>query len=245
MGGPTTEGVPVQHVRMASVRRRWYEDPWLWGSLAALGGAVAFFKPAREAVVDVFKRGRKLSYGELDPVLGIITEPPESLRAAASTRYGQDIPEDVYAAARMVRSEGAAQGNLRVHVALNDLITFPYASTLFELLTYSTDPARRGWYGKQYSPAVPPDYPKANKRRYATSGNPYEGDVLTASAAIREREQGIDRANGASKFIDRSSMGVQEGSRSFAEVDAEWKASGYTAFTLPEYGSDLVLYRKA
>lgn len=226
----------------------WYRDPIVIASAAALGGAVLYLGGAKELVEvtqDVFTRGNHVSYGTLDPTLGIVLESPEALRAAASDRVGYHISEDAYALARMIRSEGAAQGLLRAHVAMNDLVSFPYASTLFDLLTYSNDPQRRGVFGQQWSPAVPPNYPKANARRYATSANPYEGDVAMAIAAINERASGIDRANGAVKFIDKASMGVQLGSRDFDTIDASWQSEGLQPFTLAEYGDNLVLYKKA
>lgn len=226
--------------------RPWYKDPWVWAGIGAAGvGFFALYTPAQDAVVDVFERGKKLSYGTFDEQLGIVLESPEDLRVAASGRFGQDIPADIYAAARMLRSESAKSGTLRVHVALNDLASFQYASTLFELLTYSTDPKRKGVYGAQYSPAVPPNYPAQNKRRYSTAQNPYEGDVNTAFQAWEMYQAGNDTSGGATKFLDISSMGgVQSGTGSFEAKNAEWVADGYTPFTLPEFGSDLVLYRK-
>lgn len=226
----------------------WHKDPIVWLSAGSLGAALLFLGGAKEVsdvARDVFTRGNRVSFGTLDKTLGIVLEAPEALRVAAGQRIGLDIDRDTYALARMIRSEGAAEGLLRAHVAMNDLATFPYASDLFGLLTFSNDPKRRGLYGVQYSPAVPPNYPRANVRRYSTSGNPYEGDVHMALAALQERNTGIDRANGAVKFIDRSSMGVQLGSRSFEEVDASWQSEGLQPFTLTEYGSDLVLYKRA
>ena len=225
----------------------WYQSPWVWGigvggvALVVLPGAA---KAATQAVNDVVTRGAKLSYGTLGPG-GVVVESPEALRLAASRRFGQDIPRDVYAAARMLRSEGNAQGALRVHVALNDLSTFRYAKNLFELLTYSTDPVRRGLYGSQYT-APGGGFTVANKRRYSTSKDPHAGDIKIAFDAIVEHDRGLDRAMGASKFIDKSSMGgAQSGTRGFAAVNKEWVQSGYKPFHLVEYGDDLVLYRKA
>jgi hypothetical protein len=200
-------------------------------------------KAATHVVNDVVTRGKKLTSGHMGPG-GVIKESPESLRKMASVAYGSEISADVYALARMLRSEGNAQGALRVHVLLNDLKGFPYAHTPFEMATYSTDPARRGKFGEQYT-APGEGFTVANKRRYATSKDPYAGDVDLALSALNEYRQGIDRAQGASKFIDKSSMGKQAGTRSFAAVNQEWKNSGYDPFSLPEYGNDLVLYRKA
>lgn len=226
----------------------WYKDPIVLLSAAALGGGVLWLGGAKElaaVTTDVFTRGNHVTFGTLDPTLGIVLESPTVLRVAASQRMGVDLDDNTYALARMIRSEGAAQGLLRAHVALNDLQSFPYASDLFGLLTFSNDAQRRGVYGSQWSPAVPPNYPKANARRYSTSKDPYEGDVNMAISAIGERNAGIDRANGAVKFIDKSSMGVQLGSKSFEAIDAAWQGEGLQPFTLADYGTDLVLYKRA
>lgn len=224
---------------------KWWQRPE--ALIAALGAGAVLFLERRaitETVSDVFERGKRVSYGTLDDELGIILEAPEALRAAASQRMGIDIPLDVYSAARMIRSEGAAHGAIRLHTALNDLGALGWKS-LHYLLTYSTDPLRKGIYGKQWSKAVPPHFPRANARRYATSANPYEGDVRTAFRVIEDRKRGIDPTRGAVKFIDKSSMGVQEGSRSFEEVNAAWQRDGLVAYNLPGLPADLVLYRKA
>ena len=228
------------------MKRSWLHDNWplLLGAAAGVG-LLVYRKEASFLMTDTFTKGERLSYGDFDENLGVVLNDPEKLRQTASRRYGLDIPMEVYAAGRMARSEGAAEGAVRIHVALNDLKTFRYADNLYELLTYSTDPSRRGFFGKQYSPPFPPTHPKANKRRFATKRDPYRGDIDLAFAVIDQHRRGIDPSRGATKFIDRSSMGKQQGSVSFAEKDAEWKASGYVAYTVPELGDDLVLYRKA
>lgn len=223
-------------------------------------GAVAIaasVKPVRQGVIDVFKRGSKLTSSswftggqDIDQKtaksrFGFIKDTPSALLREASINYGTPLPIDVYAGARMVRSEGASEGVLRMHVALNDLQRFPHANNLHELLTYSTDPKRKGFFGKQYSPAAPPLYPQANRRRFATGSDPYSGDVDLVLQVLAERRAGIDKAHGATKFIDVDDMGHQEGSVSFAQKDAEWKGDGYKAFTTEEFGPNFVLYRKA
>lgn len=235
--------------------RRWYENPWVWGGLGALVvGGFVLLPDARFAVSDIIVRGEKVTdatWFNDDEAYGFIIDDPPSLAAQASFSLGVPIDVDTYSGARMVRSEGARQGLVRMHVAMNDLATFPYASTLTGLLTYSTDPDRKGYYGKQYSGPMPADtvnsiqgFPNANKRRYSTAADPYDSDVKIAKQAIAERAAGIDRVDGATKFIDKSSMGVQVGSSSFDAVDTKWKADGLVAFTMPELGSDLVLYKK-
>lgn len=229
----------------------WYKERDLWLGLLGFGGLVAGlqlagFNPVGQVaaqVRDVFSKGSRLSYGTLDHDKGVIRENPETLRQAASARFGTDLDRDLYAASRMVRSEGATEGAVRVHVALNDLDALGWPD-LFTLLTYSTDPQRKGIYGQQSAPAFPPQYPKAMVRRYATSKDPYEGDVRTAQAAISDHAAGIDPTNGAVKFVDRSSFGVQAGTSSFDALVQRWASDGLHPYTLPEYGDDLVLFKK-
>jgi hypothetical protein len=225
---------------------RWYEDPVYLAGVVGLAGLGWYVNRQDKdgGVVDVFERGGQVSYGTYDDKLGIVLEAPEVLRQGVSDRMGFYVPIDQASAARMLRSEGAKQGELRVHVALNDLAHFPYADTLHELLTYSNDPKRRGWYGAQYSPAVLPDYPKANARRYSTAKNFYSGDVFTAGKAIQDHSNGIDPAQGATKFVDVDSLSSQAGTRSFEDIKALWAQEGLKPFTLPQYGENLVLFRK-
>lgn len=227
--------------------RKWWNDPWLWGGLGVVAASTVMFPEVRFVAKDIVGRGVKLtssSWFRGSERFGIIAQPPEQLLASAIASYGSPVSLDAYSLARMIRSEGAASGTIRAHVALNDLKSFRYAGNLHELLTYSTDPKRRGAYGKQWSPAVPPEFTRSNARRYSTSKDPYAADLELALKVIDDRRRGVDPTLGATKFLDISSMGRQEGSRTFASVDAEWKADGYTSYTLPAYGSDLVLYRR-
>lgn len=225
---------------------RWWKDPNLWLGVLGFGGLVAALQLAGQdpvgaiataagdavfAVADVFTKGQKLSTSTLGTD-GVVQQDPESLRTATSVVMGRDISADVYSLARMLRSEGAKEGNLRVHVALNDLADLGWGSA-FDLITYSTQAGARGRYGSQLH------------RRYASSRDPYQGDVLTAEAAMAEHASGVDRAQGATKFVDRSSFGVQAGTGSFDALVQRWGADGLQPFTVPEYGDDLVLFRKA
>lgn len=225
--------------------RPWYKSPWTW--LAAATGFALFYTPKGKSVmadtVLPLVKGPRVSQGLYIESLGIVTTSPEALRVQASNAMGESLTNDVYALARMIRSEGAKQGEVRAHVALNDLKTLPFLKTLFGLLTYSTDEKRRGLYGAQWSKAVPPNYPEQNARRYATIQDPFKSDILLAKKVISDRAAGVDKAQGATKFIDKSSMGgVQPGTKSFESVNKEWSKS-YEPFQLAEYGDDLVLYR--
>jgi hypothetical protein len=217
------------------------------GLLAAWGLASGKGRQLIAEGIDLTTRGKLVTNGFFIEALGIVTNPAADLLRDARAALGDPkLTMDEYALARMIRSEGATQGEVRAHVALNDLKSFRFASDLYELLTYSTDPNRRGYFGMQYSPAAPASgFPAANKRRYSTKRDPYEVDIRVARNVIADRKAGIDKARGATKFIDKSAMGVQKGTVSFAQKDAEWKAGGYQSFTLPEFGDDFVLYRRA
>ncbi len=237
----TFGGDPVAH------GRKLLNDPLFWGSLG-LGGLLYFWQRRSDIISDVkdiIVRGRILTHGSFDPTLGIVIDRSDDLHQAAVARAGFDFPLEAYSLARMIRSEGAAQGEVRAHVALNDLAQLGWKS-LHYLLTYSRDPNRKGLYGQQWSPSVPPNYPTANARRYSTREDPYEGDVRLAVKVLHDHANGIDPSNGATKFVDIKSMsGTQSGTRSFQDIDAEWKADGYVAYTLPAYGDNLVFYRRA
>lgn len=225
----------------------WWKDKTLWLGVLGFGGLVAALQLAGMDAVgqlttaasdatflltDVFVKGKRLSHGTLDAT-GTVVEDPEALRAAASVVLGRDIDRNVYALARMLRSEGAKEGDLRVHVALNDLADLGW-SDAFNLITYSTVAAARGRYGNQLH------------RRYSSAQDPYEGDVLTVEQAITNHDAGFDPAQGATKFVDKSSMGgVQAGTSSFDALVQRWGADGLSPFTVPEYGDDLVLFKKA
>ena len=202
----------------------------------------------RKEIADVIKRGSKVTRStwlEGMERYGVRGDPPELLLSEAQLMMGRPVSHDVYALARMIRSEGASEAEARGHVALNDLDAVGWAAGLYDLLTYSTDSTRRGLYGKQYSPSVPPRFPRANKRRYSTARDPYEGDIQWAEKILRDRARGIDPTGGAVKFIDKSAMGIQPGSTTFAAKDAQWRREGLVGYTLPQFGDDLVLYRRA
>ncbi len=234
------------------------------GGLVALGALVYWRAPIEGAVRDVFARGDRLTYGALDELNGVVLDTPNVLVGAASARAGFDITPGEYAAARMIRSEGAAAGDLRMHVALNDLADLGWSS-LASLMMFTNATWAAGTYGKQHSTVYQTptggatNDPKlalvvggkrkvlrSQTRRYSTWRDPYMGDVLTVRKAIADRAKGIDKARGAVKFVDASSMdGVQSGTGSYAALVDKWGKEGLTPFTVPEYGTDLVLFRRA
>ena len=81
-------------------------------------------------------------------------------------------------------------------------------------------------------------------RRWASSRDPYEGDVKVADKVYNDHNNGIDPTGGASRFVDKSAFGKQEGTRTYDEVESEWLAEGYEPFSYPGASDDFVLFRK-
>ena len=221
---------------------KWYENPLTMLAMA-LAGAGTYVLIARDetqtikgTVSDVFTRGSKVTSSTMGSN-GVIIEDPLSLVGVASVMVpGTDA--DRYSLARMIRSEGADQGEIRGHVALNDLADLGWSSLQY-LLTYSTASWAKGRYGQQHS--IDGDG-NGQTRRYSTSKDPYEGDLAMAAKVINDHQYGIDPTGGAIKFIDRSSMSSPE---AFAAVNEAWTNDGLLAYSLPGYEEDLVLYRRA
>lgn len=216
------------------------QDLLLWGGLLALGG-VAIWK--RQTIMDTITRGKRLTYTTVG-VDGVVHDDPDDLVDQASHVVGRNLPLELYSLARMKRSEqGQDDGRLRVHVALNDAAAHNW-STQFAL-TYSTNAGARGMYGEQFTPKERAPGGVRSVRRYSTSKDPYEGDLLIVEQVLLERAQGIDPTGGAEKFVDRSSFGAQEGTGSYDAVVASWAAEGLHPFTVPGYSDDLVVFRRA
>lgn len=214
-------------------------------------------------MTDVFTRGSKVTSSTMGPD-GVIVEDPMSLIGVASVATGGRASADVYCLARMIRSEGADQGEIRGHVALNDLRSLGWQSLQY-LLTYSTAAWALGRFGKQYSAKYlgqdgeetwvkseaqlddngKPTILDKQVRRYSTSRDPYDGDISMALKVINDHAMGVDPTGGAVKFLDRSALSSQEGARSYDTIAMQWMGEGLVPYTLPQYGSDLVLFRKA
>lgn len=200
--------------------------------------------------MDTIIRGKRLTYTSLGAD-GQIPDDPADLVDQAAQILGRDLPQELYDLARMKRSEqGKDDGRLRVHVALNDAAEHNW-STHFAI-TYSTNPAAKGRYGEQFTPAERAPGGVKSVRRYSTATDPYEGDVGMVERVLLERAQGLDPTSadgrvgaGAVKFVDRSSLGgVQEGSSSYDQIVARWAGEGLRPFTVPGYSADLVVFRR-
>jgi hypothetical protein len=217
-------------------------DLFLWGGgLLVVGLAFWKGKELAIAVTDVVARGKRLTWaGKGDD--GQVAVSPEFLSAAASSELGRVVPQEVYDLARMIRSEGAAAGRIRAHVAINDARDLGW--TVHTLLTYSTSPLCKGMYGEQSTPAARAPGGVRSTRRYSTAADPYEGDVEMAEQVLAQHAQGEDPTGGAVKFVDKASLSVQEGARTFEDIVASWGGDGLQPFNVAGYSDDLVVFRR-
>lgn len=212
----------------------------MWG----IGGVAAILAAwtKKEAIVDYFERGKVLTSTSPDAG-GVIRVAPAELARRASVVMGRDVSREAYALGRMSRSERGKNESqtgqrLRMHVALNDLAQVSWADTVEELFTYSNQSGEKGFFGDQLG------------RRYATTRDPYEGDVLLAEAVIVEHQAGIDPTAvpglpPAIKFVDKKSMGgVQKGTGTYEALVERWAPEGLRPFTVAGAPEDFVVFRR-
>jgi hypothetical protein len=172
---------------------------------------------------------------------GRVHDAPESLARLASAYMGRPVSLDVYALARMVASETDADhpetAPLRVHIALNDLVDLNARKHLgwtpADLITYSTQPMHRGFFGEQHI-----------GRRYASTKNPTAEDVFTVEQVLSDRAEGIDPTQGALKFVDKLSMGRQKGSGAFDALASSWAAEGLHPGTIAGMPEHFIVFRR-
>ncbi len=212
----------------------------------ALGlGVVVFYRQEIVATVhDVVSRGTQLTSTALTgDVKGKrwIDVDPEDLAAEAEAAFGQSLAHggfsslDVYGLARMSRSEadhrdGDDSRVARMHVALNDQGELGWG--LSRLFTYSKYSPQNGLYGEQ------------GGRRYATTKDPFAGDILLAWRAIDEQAQGIDPTAGGVKFVDKDSMGKQPGTGSFEALVERWAGENLVPYNIDGLGSNFFVFRR-
>lgn len=213
---------------------------WGGGVLAALG-LLAWKGPELvTATVDVIKRGGLLTHTRA--VAGIVPDDPDDLVEAAAAALGRDVDRDAYSLARMGRSEGVNGMAYRMHVACNDLAALQatygtgiYSSLTALMLRSKSHPEANGHYSEQ-----------GLGKRYATIHDPYAGDLQLAEKVLADRQNGIDLAEGATKFYDKSSGGgVQAGTTTYDAQAAIWAEEGYQPFNVDGATDDFVLFRKA
>lgn len=204
----------------------------LWG-LGAAGVALLLWK--RADLVAVVTSGARLTHGTVGDDAQIV-ESPDELAAAASVALGRDVDVDTYSLARMLRSEGAAEGAARVHVALNKAAASGITPT--HLLTRAS-----GNGGGHYGPQFVRD---PRSVRWASTGHdPYAGDVDVVLSVYAERAAGIDPTNGAIGYADAGAFGVQDGTGSWDDYRAKQEAAGLVADNVAGLSSDFFVFRKA
>ena len=202
--------------------------------------------------MDPIARGKRLTNAYVDVkrgvnVAGWIPDQPLLLAARAAMVMGRgSLPLSTYCLARMIRSEGAAAGRIRAHVALNDAAELGW--DVPRLITYSTHPGVNGFFGEQFTPASrAPLYngqPRKSSRRYSSAKDPYAGDVTLAELVQLEHGAGDDPSGGAVKFVDRDSLSSQEGARTYDQIVLDWGREGLRPFTLPGESPSLVVFRR-
>lgn len=184
------------------------------GALIMFGGGTVFLTRA--------PRGKRLSSCTTNPN-GTVSPPPEALRLQAETAMGRSVSMTAYAVARMLRSEGGSDTNIkrrvRAWVLWNDFQKLRKANgparwpTLESVLVFSISKGENGVFGDQRG------------RRYATPLDPYEGDLIDAEAFIREFAAGKgDPTAGATKFVDKNALGKQPGTegKTLASLEKDW-----------------------
>ena len=172
---------------------------------------------------------------------GRVHDAPASLARLASAYMGRPVPLDVYALARMGHSETdpdhAETLPLRIHVALNDLADLNARKHLgwtpADLITYSTQPMHRGFFGEQHI-----------GRRYASTKDPTAADVFAVELVLSDRAEGIDPTHGALKFVDKLSMGKQHGSGKFDALVTSWAAEGLHPGTVEGMPDHFIVFRR-
>lgn len=172
---------------------------------------------------------------------GRVHDNPHTLSRLASAYMGRHVSPGVYALARMVASETDPEhpetAPLRVHVALNDLDDLNKRKhlgwTALGLITYSTQPAHRDFFGEQHI-----------GRRYGSSKNPTTQDVFCVEQVLSDRGEGIDPTQGALKFVDKLSMGKQHGSGKFDALALSWAAEGLRPGTVEGMPDHFIVFRR-
>ena len=206
------------------------------GLFAALTFAYVFIKHEEgdvtlETAMDFLGvgKGKRLNTTEVNDD-GYVPNSPYDLLNEARGVMGYDIEQDVYALARSGRSEGKNGMEARMHVFMAQ--AEQAGLTVWNLTLHQPGSPKDGYFGTQRG------------RRWASSRDPYEGDVKLAEKVYQEHNNGIDPTGGASRFVDKSAFGKQEGTRTFAEVEEKWAKEGYQAYSYPDASSDFVLFRK-
>lgn len=177
---------------------------------------------------DLASRGRRLT--NAPAINGVVQASAGELAQAAADTIGRFVAVEAYALARMIRSENGSNtmaAKLAIAwVALNDARALGWG--LLHTLTYNRN-------------RQPQTFGEQKGGRYSTARDPFENDLLIAEMVLNGDV--ADPTGGAVKFVNRTAFGVQEGTRSYADVVASWAADGLTPVELDDVG-DLVVFRK-
>lgn len=213
-------------------------NDWLMIGIAVILAIVAAQIMFPNAISDVvqntldfldFRKGRKLNNTSVN-AQGYIDTAPYTLIGEAETLIGASIDRDIYALARSGRSEGSNGMEARMHVMLTQAAES--GMDVFTRTVSQPGSPKDGFFGTQRG------------RRWASSRDPYEGDLALANKVIRDHANGNDPTGGAGRFVDRSAFGKQEGTRTYAEVVDEWRREGYEPYHYPDASQDFVLFRR-
>jgi len=213
-------------------------NDWMLIGIAVILAVVAAQIMFPNAVSDVvqnaldfldFRKGRKLNNTSVNSQ-GYIDVAPNTLIGEAEAIIGAEIPRDIYALARSGRSEGSNGMEARMHVMLTQ--AEESGMDVFTRTVSQPGSVKDGYFGTQKG------------RRWASSRDPYEGDIALANKVVNDRAAGIDPTGGAGRFVDRSAFGKQEGTRTFDAVVAEWRSQGYEPYYYPDASQDFVLFRR-
>ena len=201
------------------------------GALVVGGLLMVTQTSAGAAVVDVVARGRRLTSETVAG--GVVQESVDDLVAQAAAVLGRDVDADALALALMCRAEEGEAGQITkvalCHVVCNQADTLGWSP--LKLVQYHKSGAH---FGAQ------------SGGRVASGRDCYENDLAAAELALDQRAAGLDSTGGATNFVNRDAFGVQEGSSTFDDWDAEMRGEGKVGGTLPGTSSALVFYwRKA
>jgi len=190
---------------------------------------------------DLITQGQRLNRTAIDENKNAVDvetgeDDPAALAAAASAVLGREVTVNALALARMLRSEeGSAAPEVKAALAWVCLNAADEKRvSVVQRLTASKVAARDGKFGRQIS------------RWASTAGDPYENDLAIAEDTMEKFMVYPERdpTNGAVKFVDKRAFGVQEGTRTYAEVEAEWATEGLRPFSLPGAPASLVFFRR-
>ena len=166
----------------------------------------------------------------------------ENPAAELATAAGVGLNQ--YALARMMQSEGRAEADriARAWVAINDARATT-GGNVYRVITLRKawhhvgaggkveTHERAGFFGEQSAGG-----------RYATTKEPSSAVIALAGRVLKGEIP--DPTHGATRFVDTKAFGHQPGTRTFAEVDAKWRAEGFRPRAVPGADPSFLVYSK-